>query len=369
MEGKVTGLAAYGDPERTLPVFEERLTYNAAKMAIENRGRHFLAEREWLSQALEGFTPQDVAAGLQRHVEQLVVRYVRDMVRRYQPATGRVALAGGLFANVRLNQLVSELPEIKEIYIFPHMGDGGLAAGAALAVDHGYGPTVPYRLEDVFLGPEYSETTLRQAIDEAGLPLTQPDELEDAVAEALANGQIVARFDGRMEFGPRTLGNRSILCSADDPTINDRLNDKLRRTEFMPFAPVVRDVDLEAIFTATDGKRFAMEFMTITCDTNARARQGAPAIVHVDGTARPQVVREETNPSLYRVLSQYKANTGLSVLINTSFNMHEEPIVESPTMAVRSFLEAELDWLAMGPFLVRHPKHSNPSYDQASVSS
>jgi len=167
---------------------------------------------------------------------------------------------------------------------------------------------------------------------------------------------VVARFNGRMEFGPRALGNRSILYHASDHSVNDWLNKRLDRTEFMPFAPATATEDAEACYLGIRGAEHAAQFMTITFDCTEKFKRECPAAVHVDGTARPQLVTRESNPSFYRILREYAKLTNINSVINTSFNMHEEPIVCTPDDAVRSFVRGHLDYLAIGPFIVENPQ-------------
>ena len=181
------------------------------------------------------------------------------------------------------------------------------------------------------------------------------EDVETATAEHLAKNHIVARFAGRMEYGPRALGNRSILYPAQDPEVNLWLNHQLGRTEFMPFAPAAMAEHASRLFIGVDGCEKTSEFMTITFDCTDEMKNMCPAAVHIDGTARPQLVSNETNPSFYRLLSAYESITGIPSLINTSFNMHEEPIVCSPDDAIRAFLEGRIDILSIGSFVVPHP--------------
>jgi len=166
---------------------------------------------------------------------------------------------------------------------------------------------------------------------------------------------VVARFDGRMEYGPRALGNRSIMYHAREPEVNQWLNKRLGRTEFMPFAPVTLYEAREKCYLNIKGAEHTAEFMTITFDCTDFMRDNCPAAVHVDGTARPQLIRREVNPGYYDIVKEYEKLSGIPSLINTSFNMHEEPIVNSPEEAVRAFIQGALDYLAIGPFLVKHP--------------
>ena len=158
-----------------------------------------------------------------------------------------------------------------------------------------------------------------------------------------------------MEYGPRALGNRSILYQPTDPSVNDWLNKRLVRTEFMPFAPVTMVEYADQCYEGLNGARYPAHFMTITFDCTPWMKKHCPAVVHVDGTARPQLIDRAANPGYYGVLEEYHKLTGLPCLINTSFNMHEEPIVCTPADAIRAFVDGHLDHLAMGKFLLTNP--------------
>ena len=370
--GKVTGLAAHGSrDDRLLRTLESWL----AKVWSAREGRPFffmlhstqgstagdpafdaaLHElREIRRTTFGDWSNADLAWAIQHLLERDVARLIEQTIPRIdgQP----ICLAGGVFANVKLNKLVKEMG-FGQIFIQPAMGDGGLAFGAPLwRLAQERGSLVPQRLESVYLGPEYDEAELRAAIRAEGLDARRRDPVEVAIAEKLAEGRVVARFAGRMEFGPRALGNRSILYHCADATVNDWLNKRLDRTEFMPFAPATLEDEIHTSYTGLRGAEHTAEFMTITSDCSESFRRTCPAAVHVDGTARPQVVRKRTNPSFHRVLEEYRKLTGVGTVVNTSFNMHEEPIVCSPQDAVRSFMRGHLDYLAIGPFLVENPQ-------------
>ncbi len=239
------------------------------------------------------------------------------------------------------------------------MSDVGQAFGAALRAHHNElkragGYLRPFRLKDVYLGSSYTDAEIERALEDSALEYRRVDAIEAEIARLLADRRVVARFDGRMEYGPRALGNRSILFHAQDPKVNDWLNARLDRTEFMPFAPSVLMEDRAEYFLRTEGAEYTAEFMTITFDCTDKMKRLCPAVVHVDGTARPQFVTEAANPRYYRIIKEYKKITGISVILNTSFNMHEEPIVCSPDDAIRSFLRGHLDYLAIGNWLVKH---------------
>jgi carbamoyltransferase len=266
-----------------------------------------------------------------------------------------VAVSGGVHANVKFNQRIREIPGVEEVFVYPNMGDGGCGTGAAMLV---FDPAVFEQrpIENVYYGPGYTDAEIEAELNRNGLAYERSDAIEDQVARLLVDQRIVGRFEGRMEYGPRALGNRSILYPAQDPEVNQWLNQQLGRTEFMPFAPAALASEARRLFKDIAGCETAAEFMTITFDCTDEMRRMCPAAVHIDGTARPQLVSERTNPGFYAILRSYYELTGIPAVINTSFNMHEEPIVCSPADAVRAFLQGRLDYLAIGPFLVPHPR-------------
>ncbi len=342
--GKVVGLAAYGDAS---------VLGDVLRSLFEWDGGHFRFRRSsdlYLSRYLSTrFAKIDLAAAYQTVLEEVVVRHVTHYVE--STGSDAIVLSGGVAANVKLNQRMLAISGVRRIYVHPNMGDGGCGTGAAMLKCRELGVR-PQRMASAYLGPDYSEAELAQALRDAGLPAQRQADIESEIARLVADKKVVARFNGRMEYGPRALGNRSILYSAHDPGVNQWLNHRLGRTEFMPFAPATLYEDRNENYLGMDGAEFTSEFMTITFDCTASMRAQCPAAVHIDGTARPQLVSAESNPSFYRVLTEYKARTGISSVINTSFNMHEEPIVCTPQDAIRAFQLGRLDYLAIGPFLV-----------------
>lgn len=348
-EGKIVGLAAYGDPQILLDIVLGRFLQEPGTFRIlENNNVYF-------SRYLSTLFPKiDVAAAYQRALEIVATNYIRYYIE--QTGIDTVVLAGGVIANVKMNQRIFEIPGVKRIFVYPNMGDGGCGTGAAfLASRESLKDREAYA--SVYLGPDYPEDIIRRELNAAGLLFKYLEPIEPTIAQLIHAGRVVARFNGRMEYGPRALGNRSILYRASEPEVNQWLNLRLGRTEFMPFAPVTLFEERHKCYLHIDGAEFAAQFMTITFDCTDFMKQTCPAAVHVDGTARPQLVRQETNPSLYRVLREYHQLSGVPSVINTSFNMHEEPIVNSPRDAIRAFLQGNLDYLAIGNFLVQHPSH------------
>jgi len=346
-EGKIVGLAAYGDPQILLDLVLGRFEQTPGSFRIVESNNVYFAR--YLASM---FPKIDVAAAWQRALEVVATNYIQHYVKQTKIDT--VVLAGGVIANVKLNQRVFEIPGVKHIFVYPNMGDGGCGTGAAfLASREGLGVSSAYNT--VYLGPDYSDDQIARELHTAGLKFERVDPIEPTVAKLIHAGHVVARFNGRMEYGPRALGNRSILYRGTEPEVNHWLNQRLGRTEFMPFAPATLYEERDRCYEGVKGAEHAAEFMTLTFDCTPFMKQTCPAAVHVDGTARPQLVKESANPSYYRIIREYFKLSGIPSVINTSFNMHEEPIVNSPDDAIRAFLQGNLDYLAMGNFLVRHP--------------
>jgi carbamoyltransferase len=368
--GKVTGLSAHGRPDdRLMRELESWIdeVWSAARgrpyffMLHSQHGstegdEHFDAARRELREIRQrrfgDWSDRDMAGAIQNLLERDVVRLIQQVIPEIdgQP----ICLAGGVFANVKLNKVIKDLG-FGNIFVQPAMSDGGLAFGGPLQAMAERDGLTPYRLDNVYLGPEYDEEEMLRAIRAEGLEARRYEPVEPKIAELLAQGRVVARFNGRMEYGPRSLCNRSILYHCADASVNDWLNKRLDRTEFMPFAPATLAEEVSKSFVGLEGAEHTAEFMTIISDCSDWFRKECPAAVHVDGTARPQVVRRETNPSMHRVLEEYRSLTGVGTVVNTSFNMHEEPIVLTPEDAVRSFVRGHLDYLAIGPYIVENP--------------
>jgi len=356
-EGKITGLAAHGRPIyrdllRSLITFQDGRIRNVG-------GRVFRAAVRQLEKRLPaGWTREDLAASIQQHCEEMVVEYVRHHLGPDTPRN--LAIAGGIFANVRINQKVGEIDGVKSVWVHPGMTDCGVGVGAALAscIQNRGGPAMDWNREvirDVYLGEQYKPQEIEAALEEKGLSYTRPASIETEIAGLLAEGYVVARFDGRMEYGPRALGNRSILYQPADRSVNDWLNERLRRTEFMPFAPSTLWEYAPQHYRNWKPAAESARFMTITYDCTDWMKETCPGVVHIDGTARPQLVRREDNPSYWKIIDEFRKRTGVATVINTSFNMHEEPIVCSPRDAVRAFCQGHLDYLAIGDYLVKSP--------------
>lgn len=346
-EGKITGLASYEPPTEDCLAFARSLARSQGETftvyGVYGRYPELLA-------LARRHTPAQVAAAFQIVLEEVM----RDFARHYVEKSGlrKVVLAGGVFANVKLNQRIAEIPGVEEVFVFPGMADVGLCWGAGAFEAARADGFEPRRMHDVYWGPEYGDDKIEGALRASGLPLKKVDDVAAAVGDLLADGHVVSRFGGRMEFGPRALGNRSMLFHTMDPSVNDWLNKMLNRTEFMPFAPVTLASEAERCYRGLDRARRAAYFMTVTFDCTPQMRSTSPAAVHVDGTARPQLIDRDMNPIYCGILERYFQRTGIPSVINTSFNMHEEPIVCTPQDAIRAYLDAKVGALSIGSFLV-----------------
>lgn len=352
-EGKVLGLAARGRRQGPLPWMKGMIRYNSRRHRFEGgieKGVYLPSfYNPHLAPLAAQHSREDVAAAAQHVLERCVLAYIRDNV----PPGSRLALSGGIFASVLLNQRILSLPNIKDIFVYPQMGDGGLAVGSALCCNSLIAKQKPVILPTLYWGPAYSNDDVASLLDKSECTYERCDDIEQRVAELLAGGEVVMRFAGRMEYGPRALGNRSILCSTTDPTANTWLNRALRRSEFMPFAPATLYEHAEKCYKGIARFKERAMHMTLTFNCTSYMKKVSPAVVHVDGTARPQLVSQASNASFYAILKHYHELTGIPSLVNTSFNMHEEPIVCSPDDALRAFTRSKLEYLAIEDLLVR----------------
>jgi carbamoyltransferase len=285
----------------------------------------------------------------QRVVEATCISLARDAVR----LTGlrRVALAGGVVSNVKATRRIRLLPEIDEVYVYPHMGDGGLAVGSAVVAASQSGQAIDLDLDDLALGPGYDAGTMETSLRAAGFDPVAAADLASQVADLLAEGQIVMWFQGRMEYGPRALGHRSVLARPDRASLRDRLNLVLkRRVWYQPFCPSMLESEAPKVLADWDGRRNWA--MTMAYEVAPCYRERMAAVTSVDGTCRPQVVADADTGEYAELLRQGARRWGVGAVLNTSYNIHGEPLVCSPADAIDVFERSGADALAIGPFLV-----------------
>lgn len=364
-EGKTMGLAPFGDPERFYPEMSSlvrvddagRLRVDLSYFRYQNWGARRCGPkylRTFGPARASGAAPiedhhQDVAAAAQRVLEERVLEMCRILERTTDAA--HLVVAGGVGLNSVMNGRILRETRFEDLYVMPAAGDSGTSIGAAYYVHNEiHGSARRYSHFDPYLGTSYSNEVIEALLKECKLPYVRSDDVCAETARIIRDGSIVAWFQGRMEIGPRALGNRSILCDPTLPHMKDKINAEVKHREaYRPFAPSALaeraseffDIEVEA------------PFMLKVCPVRPEKRDLLPAITHVDGSARLQTVREETNPRYHRLISEFGKLSGVPVLLNTSFNVMGEPIVESPLQAIRCFYGTGLDVLVLGDFIVR----------------
>jgi len=371
-EYKIMGLAPYGDPERFRPFFEEAVTLmpdgtiripalrlNRTRDARE----HYLATRHYLAESLVpprrpeeeiADVHRDVAAALQECLD----RAMLHLCGHFGAATGerRLALAGGVALNCTANGRLLRSGMFDEIYVQPAAGDDGTALGAALARAARAGEVRNQRLPVPFLGPAHDAAEIAAALAACAdrVRTVQFDSLDAACAQAaalIAQGRVVAWYRGRMEFGPRALGHRSILADPGGPEMRDRINAMVKMREaFRPFAPAVTLEEVDRWFDVPTGTE--LPYMIMTVDVRPEFRQALPAITHVNGSARVQTVSAADNAEFHALLCAVGRTTGRAMVLNTSFNVKGQPIVDTPREALETFLSTGIEFLFLENTLV-----------------
>lgn len=363
-EWKVMGLAAYGEPvvdlSNVIKIGRDGYRINAPLLIGRSWGDIAAMEREFgprrnperLTQA-----DRDLAASVQHALEQAVFAVVRGAIA----ATGcrKVCLAGGVAMNSKANGRLLASGMVDDLFVQPAATDDGTAVGAALAAHRSLGLEVPrYRQTEAYWGPGFTKAEIEAALRTFKLRAFEVPDIERQAAQLLADGHVIGWFQGRMEFGPRALGNRSILADARRPEMKDRVNEAVKfREGWRPFAPSCLAEHAGEFFAGcTDAP-----YMILCFDVLPDAAPRIPAVTHADGTARVQTVTRDTNPRYWELIRQFAAITGVPVIMNTSFNLRGEPIVCTPRDAVRTFYSSGLDFLVLGEHIIAKDPNWRPS--------
>ncbi|MEO8083143.1 MAG: carbamoyltransferase N-terminal domain-containing protein [Ardenticatenales bacterium] len=385
-EYKVMGMAPYGEPKHVDRVWQlvELADDGAFRLNMDYFSFHRSTQRTYNDRFValfgparrgesEFYTPRtdpgrdddgarrnqfyaDMAASIQRVTEDIMLA----LVRRAHARTGakRLCLAGGVALNSVANaRIVAEGP-FDEVWIQPAAGDAGGALGAALWAEHCVlGRPRSFVMTHAYWGAGYDEADARRTLDDLGLRYHAFDDLEalyDRVVDVLVDGGVVGWFQGRFEWGPRALGNRSILADPRREAMKEVVNVKIKfREPFRPFAPVVLEERAREYFALPEGKAIGpAEYMLMVADIPPAKRAQIPAVTHVNGTGRLQVVRRDANPAYYRIIEKFGLRTGVPVLLNTSFNLRGEPMVDTPANALATFAHSDIDILVLGNILV-----------------
>jgi len=360
---KLMGLAAFGDPENCYrdmlplsPRYKNRrwmITPYTVEAKLIDRPQFLKTTRLWkeLSKLVDRYGDRDVAAAAQKIIEDVLLDYFQNLMVKFKMS--QFVLAGGVFHNIKFcMRLARQFPDIR-IYIHPAAGDVGTAVGAALELYHRktHEPTV-YEMETMALGAEYAEDEMMGTLVKYAKLVSweRPENIATEIATLLTEKNVIGLFHGRAEWGPRALGQRSVIADPRDPEMRDRINVVLKDREwFMPFAPSIIEEDgpryLEGYFYSP--------FMTHAFKVTEQAKRDLFSAIHLDGTARPQMVRKAILPHYHAIISAFKEKTGVGGVLNTSFNRHGLPIVNSPEDAVNHLLWGCVDILSLGPFLVK----------------
>lgn len=367
-EFKVMGMAPFGDATKydfsRLAKFENgELIINTDYVNVvglrrykENGKGYYFTQKliDWLGPKRSGDEIDDpyihYAASVQKLLEdialQMIDYYLGDIIKE----TGKVAMAGGVALNVKLNQRIIAMPHVKELFVQPASGDNGTSLGAATFAANEAGEIIQ-KMQHAYLGPSFTSEECIAACEAhpAKPKFSKVNNFPQKAAELLAAGNPLAWFQGRMEFGPRSLGCRSILGDPSYPGVADRINAQIKyRERWRPFCPSMLDTVAEDILQ-TD---HPAPYMTFTFDVNPAWNTRIPEVVHEDGTARAQVVTRETNPRYYELIEHLEKLRGNAVVLNTSLNRRGEPMICSPTDALNMFYGCDLEYLMLEDILV-----------------
>lgn len=367
-EGKLMGLAPYGRfSEELQRKLDQVLPFNSKTGRYEiNPFMRYLGERtdgrRFTDELVRLFgSPRragepiddrhrDIAHNVQHRLENVVIAMTRRLMR--ETGSRNLCLAGGVAMNCKMNGKLAQLPEVDRIFVQPASSDNGVALGAAYELARRAGVTQFGRMTHAYWGPGYEDAEIEQALKEAKLEYRRSVDVAEETAELLHNGLIVGWFQGRMEVGARALGGRSILANPLISDMRDKLNLEVKHREsWRPFCPSLPIEAFERYF----GEDHDSDFMILAFPVREEARDLIPAVVHVDGSARPQTVRKEANPRFHALLEAFGARSGHPVLVNTSFNIQGEPIICTPAQALRCFGGTGIDVLVLNDFIVAKP--------------
>jgi carbamoyltransferase len=361
-EWKTMGLAPYGTPSPGSfkgfhPEFKDGQLVTphdfgeASRWPDHGVNHYHLRDAVTLQPYVARMGRENTAAEAQRVVEEQITEIIYPWLKKEQ--TRNLCCAGGVFLNVKMNQKVWYSGNVDIHWVFPNPGDSGLAAGAALYAyyfEHLDQPTE--RLQNLYLGPEYSNDQICAILKERKLNYEYYDNISEVAAYYLADNRIIAWFQGRMETGPRALGNRSILMSPLRAEHKDIINACVKyREAFRPFCPSLLDERTSEYLVNPREEPFMITSFEVRPEKAGRI----PAVVHVDQTVRPQTVHREQNPRYHELISTFEKLTGEGIILNTSFNIKGEPIICHPREAIRCFFDTGLDVLIMGNYLLRKP--------------
>lgn len=354
-EYKVMGLAPYGRPEYCIEEMRRMITINPKKpLEFQNTSGAYLSQTQsLLRKKLAEQRFDNIAAACQTYFEELIAKWVTNCIK--ETGIRKLACAGGSFLNVKANKVIREMEEVEDVFCYPAADDGGTPVGAALEAYYRFCEregVEPKRcdLMDIYYGAEYDDEYIKFILQNTGWATKAKyiQDIEGEIATLMTEGKIIARFSGRDEWGPRALGNRSILADPRDPRVIRKINFAIKYRDFwMPFAPSILEEKMDNYLIDARPARYMIEAF----DTNDKAEEIIAALHPHDKTVRPQTVNE-WNLSYRKILEGFQRITGVGGILNTSFNLHGYPIVGTPEIALWTLEQSDLDGLAIGNWLV-----------------
>jgi len=362
-EGKTMGLAPYGDRKAVLdkkvlvhylPSYQngeitKGVDFGNVKYFKEFDAFHWhFPDAAKVKEVVQRYGAENVAAETQDLLEKSMVDFVKYWVKK--EAVNNLATSGGVFLNVKLNQKIIEDNIVENYSVFPNAGDAGLSLGAALYTSKAFSKEdIAQKIDHIYWGPSYSNDEIESILRERNLHYRKSDNISKEAARALADQKIIGWFQGKMESGPRALGGRSILFDPGKPENKDIINMRVKfREPFRPFCPSIMEEYAHEYLSTSYKDRY----MITACNVKSEKRNTIPAVTHVDGTCRPQLISRQINRRFWELLDNFRQYTGVPVLLNTSFNIKGEPIVCSPRDAIKCFFDTGLDLLCIGDFIV-----------------
>lgn len=366
-EGKVMGMSANGTRDEFLyKIVWQILTLgSSSEFYLKNPGTDLFSSFVFNQIKSAGLIEskkdrENFARAVQDVTEELMILFIRDLRDKYPEYSSKIGLSGGLFHNVKMNQKINELDFIDELYVVPFMGDEGVSFGAGLCMSRILGELKnPFKLKNCFYGIDYSDEDILSLISFNDSIVYEGINL-DKISDLLVSGRIIGLFNGKFEYGARALGARSILCNPSDPSMHERLNKKLGRNQVMPFAPAVLSEFSDQLFVNGTKSKYSAEFMSICYTVKDEWQEKIGACLHrVDKTARPQLVEKDNNGFFWNIIESFRKKTGIPALLNTSFNGHGEPIIDSPEQALKHLMNDTIDHLIIGSFLVTKKNFEN----------
>jgi carbamoyltransferase len=348
-EGKVMALANYAlkikDEDNPLLDFftvdglDVKVKYDTLKTSKE------------LKKILWKFPSEQFAFMAQRTLEIKITQLIRNAIK--ETGLNNICLSGGTCSNIKVNMLIKNLPEVNDVYVFPHMGDGGLAMGSAMVANKELNGIFEYTFNDTYFGPQYSNDYIKEALEKnemKNVTYRYVKEIEREVAKIISDGNIIFWFQGKMEYGPRALGNRSILAPPHSEDIKNELNlVQKKRVWYQPFCPTMLIDDAKEFLE--DLKGTPNKFMTMGYMVKKDKQKYMKGVINIDGSCRPQIITDYTS-RYAKLLLEYKKISGIGVLLNTSFNLHGEPLVCSPEDALSTFSRTEAKYMILENYIL-----------------